>query len=101
MSGGPPGDIARKPSRRTPSLRASLNALQVGALLYVAVVGLILIASVGPAARRVQQQSRGVITEYRESERNGCCETMKLTASGLMPFQKLSLQEVRCQSPPR
>ncbi|MEP6620977.1 MAG: PAS domain S-box protein [bacterium] len=58
-----------RPRRRGPSLRVALILLAVGALVYVSVVGLILVVNVGPAASNVQEHSREVVTEYRESER--------------------------------
>jgi PAS domain S-box-containing protein len=62
---------ARLPRVAAPSvsLRSALFAVLVGALAYVAVVGLVLIVRIGPATSRLQRESRGVVDEYRDSHR--------------------------------
>ncbi len=57
-----------RPSSPRLSLRQALILVFVGALAYVAVVGLILVIRVGPATQRLPRESTTVMNEYNQSE---------------------------------
>ena len=50
------------------TLRAALLALLLGALFYVAAVGLLQLLYIGPAASRLQRESLSLMVEYRDAE---------------------------------
>jgi PAS domain S-box-containing protein len=56
-------------SRRTTSLRSTLVVLSVAALVYVAVLGVFIVARMRPATEQLRQRSEAVLAEYRESTR--------------------------------
>jgi len=55
-------------ARPAVSLRRSLLLLLLGALAYVAVVGLVLVVRITPATERLTRESEGVVYEFENSE---------------------------------
>ena len=57
--------MTRPPARH--SLRTSMMGLGIAAVLYVAVLGLLVILTIRPSSERLRSRSQAVLEEYRES----------------------------------
>ncbi|HYV99055.1 MAG TPA: PAS domain S-box protein [Gemmatimonadaceae bacterium] len=55
--------------KRANSVRGTLLAFGIGALIYVGIVGVDMAFRIGPAAARLSTQSRGALAEFQESRR--------------------------------
>ncbi len=55
-------------TRRAPTLRSTLLAVGVGALVYVMFVVGVLVFRIAPAAARLQQQGQMMLIDYRDSQ---------------------------------
>ncbi len=63
------GSSSRQPPPRGPTLRTTLLVISAAVLLYTAVVGLVVVFRIGPAAARLQGRSESAITEYQMTRR--------------------------------
>jgi two-component system cell cycle sensor histidine kinase/response regulator CckA len=71
--------MSRQPARHT--LRSSMMGLGITAVIYVAVLGLLVILTIRPSSDRLRSSSQSVLDEYRESTVRA--QTMDHTATDL------------------
>ena len=75
-------------ARARSSLRSSIMAFGVAAVVYVAVLGLLVRLAIQPASTRLRQSGQAVLEEYRESARRA--SSMNATITSLWRWHEAS-----------